>query len=73
TVEWAYVKKNKDKLFALYPFKHILVHGKKVIGSFDDYGKAFDEGVRLFGKEGKFLIHQMFDKEPINFVVEAMF
>jgi hypothetical protein len=67
-----YVKKNKAHLLKEYPDKYLLVSEEKVIGSFDTYEAAASEGVRQFGIEAIFLVQQVSESEPVNFVMEAL-
>lgn len=69
--EMAYIEKQKKELLRDYLNKYILVHGEKVFGSFDSYTHAVEEGIRLFGAEGVFLVQQMLDVKPVNFVLGA--
>jgi len=66
-----YVESNKEKLLNDYANKFLLIHDEKIEGSFDTYNAAADEGIRLFGTGGAFLVHQMSDQEPVNFIMEA--
>ncbi len=38
--------------------KFVLIHGDEVVGTYDDFDKAADEGIRLFDRE-PFLIRQV--------------
>lgn len=66
-----FVKKNREELLREYENKYILVFKEKLIGSFDAYEKAAEEGVRLFGMDANFLVYHLVEKEPLNFIVEA--
>jgi hypothetical protein len=33
---------------------------------------AVHKGIELYGIEGNFLVHEIFDEEPTNFVMEAL-
>ncbi|MCK4232929.1 hypothetical protein KAX75_00750 [candidate division WOR-3 bacterium] len=66
-----YVEKNKKDLLKEHLNKYVLVHEQKIVDSFDNYQRAAEEGVRLFGTDGVFLVYQILDKEPVNFVMEA--
>jgi len=72
STESSYVESHRDELLEKYRNKYIIVHGEEVIGPFDDYEDAFDEGVSKYGPDGIFLIKQIYDDEPINFIVEAL-
>ena len=67
----AYVKSEFAKLSALYTNKYILVHNQEVVGSFDSYEAAADQGVNNYGIEGDFLIHYITESEPINLLALA--
>lgn len=69
--EIAYVERKKAELLKDYLNKYIIVQGEKVIGSFDNYTHAAEEGIRLFGPDGNFLIHQVMNIKPVNFVLGA--
>ena len=66
-----YVKKEFNKLLNLYRNKYILVHNQEVISSFDTYEAAADEGVRLYGIDGNFLVYYVAETVPVNFVISA--
>jgi hypothetical protein len=66
-----FVKKNREELLREHEGKFLLVFQKKLVGSFDAYEKAAEEGVRLFGMEADFLVYHSVEKEPLNFIVEA--
>jgi len=66
-----FVKKHKAALLKEYADKFILVHARKLAGSYDSYEKAAEEGVRLFGVDGDFLVYHLVEKEPLNFIMEA--
>ena len=68
-----YINENIEQLRKEYLYKFVLVSDKKVIGSFDTYEAAAQEGIRQFGLNGEFLIQQIMAQEPINFVMEALF
>ena len=66
-----FVKRNREKLLREHENKYLLVFQEKLVGSFDTYEKAAEEGVRLFGMDANFLVFHIVEKEPLNFVVEA--
>ena len=68
----AYVEKEKERLLTEYRNKYLLIYEEKVISSFDTYAKAAEEGVEQFGADANFLVHQMIEKAPVNFVMEAV-
>jgi|WetSurMetagenome_2_1015567.scaffolds.fasta_scaffold483341_2 hypothetical protein len=67
-----FVHKNKERLLQEYKNKYLLIVGEKVVGSFDTYESAAAEGVRSFGIDGVFLVHQIMENEPLNFIMEAI-
>jgi hypothetical protein len=67
-----FATKNKEHLLKYYRDKFILVFDEEVIGSYDTYAKAAEEGVRSYGLEASFLVYHLVEEEPLNFVVEAM-
>lgn len=66
-----FVKKNREELLKEHENKYLLVFQEKLVGAFDSYEKAAEEGVRLFGMDANFLVYHLAEKEPLNFVVEA--
>lgn len=66
-----FVKKNREELLKEHENKYLLVFQEKLVGAFDSYEKAAEEGVRLFGMEANFLVYHLVEKEPLNFIVEA--
>jgi hypothetical protein len=71
TAERDFVERNRDQLLKEYREKFLLVHAGEVLGSFDTYRHAADEGIRRFGLEGNFLVYQMASQKPLNFVSGA--
>lgn len=67
-----YVIKNKESLLKEHRNKYLLINDEQVIDSFDTYDRAASEGIRQFGMDGNFLVHHLVDKEPLNFVMEAL-
>ena len=49
----------------------MLVFDEKIIGSYDTYERAAEEGVSSLGMEANFLVYQIIENEPLNFVMEA--
>jgi len=68
----AFVEQNRERLLKEYRNKFLLVFEGELIGSYDTYERAAEEGVRLYGMEGNFLVHHMVEKEPLNFIMEAV-
>ena len=67
-----FVTKNKERLLKYYRGKFVLVFDEAVVGSYDTYARAAEEGVRLYGLEANFLVYHLVEEEPLNFVVEDM-
>ncbi|MFQ6007524.1 MAG: hypothetical protein ACE5K8_01090 [Candidatus Zixiibacteriota bacterium] len=67
-----YVEKNRKKLFERYPNKFLIVYEKKVVNSFDTYEAAAQEAIRIYGTDADFLIYHMTEKDPLNFIMEAV-
>lgn len=67
-----FVNKNKETLLKEYENKFILVFEGELKGSYDSYRLAAEEGVRLYGLEANFLVYHLVEKEPLNFVMEAV-
>jgi len=72
TANLSFIDKNKDSLLKEHNGKFLLVYEEKLIGSYDTYEKAAEEGVRLYGPNANFLVHHLLEKEPVNFIMEAM-
>lgn len=68
---WEYVKKNFNSLLNIYRNKYILVNNEKVVGSFDSYAAAANEGINNYGLYSGFLVEWITEKEPLNIVVSA--
>ena len=67
-----FVKSNKDRLLNLYKNKYILVYEQEVVGSFDSYDVAAEEGIKAFGISGSFLVYYVTETNPVNFVSVAI-
>lgn len=67
-----FVISNRDDLLNEYENKFILVFEERVVDSYDTYAKAAEEGVRSYGLEANFLVYHLVEKEPLNFVMEAI-
>lgn len=63
-----FVKNNFSALLSIYRYKHVLVHDKKVFGSFDTFAKAAQEGVKTYGIKGDFLVEFISDLPNNNFI-----
>ncbi len=68
-----YVNKNRDELLKTYSEKYIIVFEEKVVGAFDNYGKAVEEAIRMLGEEADFLVHHLTKVESVNFLMRAAF
>jgi uncharacterized protein DUF5678 len=68
---WEYVKKNFQSLLNSYRNKYILVYKEHVVGSFDTYATAANEGLDSYGAHSGFLVQYITEKEPLNIVVSA--
>lgn len=67
-----FVTKNKERLLNYYRDKFILVFDEEVVGSYDTYAKAAEEGVRSYGLEANFLVYYLVEEEPLNFVMDGL-
>ena len=68
---WEYVKKNYKSLLDIYRYKYVLVNNEKVVGSFDTYATAANEGIKKCGLYSGFLVEWITDTEPLNIVISA--
>jgi hypothetical protein len=66
-----FVNKNRNQLLKEHVNKFLLVYQEKLVGAFDSYEKAAEEGVRLFGIDANFLVYYLAEMEPLNFIFEA--
>jgi len=66
-----FVKGNRESLLKDHKNKFILVFEEKLVGSYDTYERAAEEGVRLYGLDGNFLVYHLVEKEPLNFIMGA--
>jgi len=67
-----FVNKNKEKLIQEYRNKYILVFEEEIVEAFDTYEHASQEGIRLYGIDADFLVYHLLEKEPVNFIMEAV-
>jgi hypothetical protein len=67
-----YVTANLDKFLNLYRNKYILVNEQQVVGSFDTYEAAAEEGIVSFGIDSGFLVHYVTESNVVNFVSTAL-
>ena len=68
---WEYVQKNYGSLLNTYWNKYVLVNDEKVVGSFDTFAAAANEGIKSCGLYSGFLVEWIMQKEPLNIVVSA--
>jgi len=68
---WEYVKKNHSFLLNTYWNKYVLVYNEKVVGSFDTFANAANEGMNKYGLYSGFLVEWIMEKEPVNVVASA--
>lgn len=66
-----FVRSNFQKLLESYLNKYILVHDGAVIGSYDTYEAAAEEGVRAYGIDNDFLVEYISESQPVNYVALA--
>lgn len=66
-----FVNENREFLLKEHNNKFILVFEEKLVGSYDSYERAAEEGVRLYGLDANFLVYHLIEKEPLNFIMEA--
>jgi len=66
-----FVKGNRESLLKEHKNKFILVFEEQLVGSYDTYERAAEEGVRLYGLDANFLVFHLVEKEPLNFIMEA--
>jgi hypothetical protein len=67
-----FVNSNIDKFLNLYKNKYILVYEQEIVGSYDSYEVAAEEGIKAFGTNGSFLVHYVTETNPVNFVSTAV-
>ena len=67
-----YVEKQRGDLLKKYAGKYLLVASQQVIGSFDDYEQAANEGLRQCVLETPFLVHFMNQEEQPCLVLSAL-
>lgn len=68
----AFVNSSIEKFLNLYRNKYVLISGESVVGSFDTYEAAAEEGVKNYGLGGDFLVHYVTETAPVNFVSTAL-
>lgn len=67
-----FITKNLEKFLNLYKNKYVLIYDQEVVGSYDSYDVAAEEGIKAFGIKGDFLVHYVTEVNPVNFVSTAM-
>ena len=67
---WDYVQNNYSSLLNTYWNKYVLVYNEKIIGSFDTYASAANEGIKSCGLYSGFLVEWVMEK-PLNIVATA--
>lgn len=68
--EQAFYDKNAEALLVQYPNRHLLIHGARVVDTFETMDEAVKSGVRQFGRE-PFLVRRSGDKKT-TFSVPAL-
>jgi hypothetical protein len=67
-----FVSRNLEQFKNIYLNKYILVVEEEVVGSFDTYEAAADQGINNYGTEGDFLVYYVTESIPVNFVSSAL-
>lgn len=67
-----FVEKHKAELLKHHKNKFLLIYDKEVVGAYDNYVNAAAEGIRIYGIQADFLVHQLVETEPLNFVMESI-
>lgn len=70
-VELATLEKRRKHLEQEHAGKFVLIHANDVVGTYDDFEKAADEGLRQFGRE-PFLIRQI-GQEALSLPVAVVY
>lgn len=63
-VESRYFELKRDEYAKEYPDKFLLIHGKELIGAYETFSDATDEGVQRFGR-GPFLVRKSGEDELV--------
>lgn len=66
-----YITSNKGKFIDLYKNKFVLVYEQEVVGAYDTYEAAAEAGINSYGINGDFLIYEMLETMPTNFLILA--
>lgn len=61
--ETSFYEENRDDFLMKYPNRHLLIKGREIIGSYETYSQAVEEGVKRFG-QGPFLVRLAGADEP---------
>jgi len=72
TEEITYAKEHRDELLKQHRNRYLLINGKELVGAFDSFTSAAEEGLRLFGADGNFLVFHLLENEPLNLVMGAI-
>jgi hypothetical protein len=72
TKNQGFVNANLPMFLSLYKNKYILVYDQEVVGSFDSYEAAAEEGISVFGIGESFLVHYVTENSPVNFISVAI-
>lgn len=67
---YQFLKDNWDDLVNKHRDKYVIIYEKKVFGTFDEYETAARKAISELGDK-KFIVHQIADPKPINFVFTA--
>jgi hypothetical protein len=67
-----FITQHIEELLRDYENKYLVIFEEKVIGSFDTYEKAAEEGINSLGFDKDFLIFHLTKREPVNLVMEAV-
>ena len=72
--EKTYLRSRRDELSKRYPGQYLLIKGEEVIGAFDSFDQAVEEGVSRYG-HGPFLVQsvdQPDDDSPVTIPVLSL-
>lgn len=67
-----YVNEHVNEFLNLYLNKYILIKDQEVVGSFDTYDAAAEEGIKAYGTKGDFLVYYVTESNPVNFISTAI-
>jgi hypothetical protein len=66
-----FVNENRELLLESHRGKYLLVYDGELVDAYDSYANAATEGVRRYGMDGNFLVYQILEQSPLNFVMSA--